>query len=119
MRDISHRLARRRSRFAAPEDPVRRRLRWAWLAVALWLLWIGLFSEHSIWRFARLGRDNSRATSELARTRERVARLEAERSDPQRMRERGEKALRENGGMARKGEIIYQVDDVVPPAPSH
>jgi cell division protein FtsB len=119
MRDISHRLARRRSRFAAPEDPVRRRLRWAWLAVALWLVWIGLLSEHSLWRFARLGSDNARATGELTRTREKVARLEAERGDPERMRERGEKTLRERGGMARKGEIIYQIDDVVPAPPAH
>ncbi len=114
MRDISHRLARRRSPFAAAEDPVRRRLRWAWLAGALWLVWIGLLSDHSVWRLARLGVEDARTTRELANARAEVERLESERKDPQRMRELGEKVLRERGGMAQPGEIIYRVDETVP-----
>lgn len=114
MRDISHRLARRRSPFASAEDPVRRRLRWAWLAGALWLVWIGLLSDHSVWRLARLGAEQARTTRELAQARTEVDLLERERRDPARMRELGEKVLRERGGMAQSGEIIYRVDETVP-----
>jgi cell division protein FtsB len=114
MRDISHRLSRRRSPFATAEDPVRRRLRWAWVAGVLWLVWIGLLSDHSVWRLARLGVEHTRTTSELAQARAEVERLERERRDPAVMRELGEKVLRERGGMAQPGEIIYRVDDTVP-----
>lgn len=117
MSDISRRLGRYRlSRYAAPVDLVRRRLRWAWLAGALWVVWLALLSDHSVWRLARLAAENARTTRELARTRADVARLEAERDDPQRMRERGEKALREQAGMAQRGEIIYRIDDATPGA---
>ncbi len=117
MRDISSRLARHRSRYAAPDDPVRRQLRWAWVAGALWLVWIAFLSDHSLWRLIRIGHEDGRASHELARTRAEVARLEAERGDPRLVRERGEKALRERAGMAQHGEIIYRIDDA-PPAPT-
>jgi cell division protein FtsB len=111
MRDIDRRIRRYRlARYALPDDPVRRHLRWAWLVGALWLLWIGLFSDHSVLRLAGLGRDQDRTERVLERTRAEVARLEAELRDPARMRERGEKALREGAGMARPGEIVYRID---------
>ena len=88
--------------------------RQAWLAAALWLVWLVALSDHSLWRLVRLGHENAVATRELARTRSEVARLEGERDDPKIMRERGEKALRERAGMAQKGEIIYRIDDAPP-----
>ncbi len=115
MRDISDRLGRYRlGRYATPVDPVRRRLRWAWLAGGLWLVWFVLLSDHSVWRLARLGRESARVAHDLEVARAEVARLEAERADPRVMRERGEKVLRERGGMAQPGEIIYRVDDQTP-----
>jgi cell division protein FtsB len=111
MRDIDRRIRRYRlARYALPDDPVRRRLRWAWLAGALWLVWIGLFSDHSVLRLAGLGHDHARTERDLERTRAEVTRLEAELRDPRRMRERGEKVLREDAGMAAPGEIIYRID---------
>ena len=111
MRDIDRRIRRYRlARYALPDDPVRRRMRWAWLLGALWLLWIGLFSDHSVLRLAGLGRDLGRTERELGQTRSEVARLESELRDPARMKELGEKALREGSGMARPGEIVYRID---------
>jgi cell division protein FtsB len=114
MRDIDRRLRRYRlSRYATPDDAVRRRLRWVWLAGLLWLAWIGLFSDHSVWRWLRLGREHARTTQELARTEAETRRLEHDLEDPRLARERAEKALREEAGMAGQDEIVYRVDDVV------
>jgi len=110
MRDIGSRLRRYRlSRYALPVDPIRRRLRWGWIALALWLVWIGFASDHSLWRIWQLGRENARAERDLHRTQESMARLESELANPESSRELAEKALRERTGMARPGEIIYRI----------
>jgi cell division protein FtsB len=115
MRDISSRLNRYRlSRYAPPVDPVRRRLRWAWVLGALWLAWIGLVSDHSLLRIWLLGRDNARARTELERVRAETAQLDAQVKDPRASRELAEHALRERNGMARPGEIVYRIRSMSP-----
>lgn len=110
MGNIDSRLRRYRlSRYAPPADPLRKGLRWGWIALALWLVWIGLLSDHSLWRIWRLGHDNARAEKELTQTRAEVARLDAELNNPATQRELAERALRERTGMARPGEIIYRI----------
>ena len=113
MQDIGTRLKRYRlSRYAPPEDPLRRKLRWGWIALGLWLVWIGLLSDHSLWRIWRLTRDNAHAESDLRRTQESVSRLESQLDNPETSREQAERVLRERTGMARPGEIIYRIRSV-------
>ena len=115
MRDISKRLNRYRlSRYAAPVDAVRRRLRWAWVLGGLWLLWIGLISDHSLLRIWKLGRENARATRELGQVRSEIARLDADARNPKASRDLAEHALREHSGMARPGEIVYRIQSTAP-----
>lgn len=110
MRDIGNRLRRYRlSRYAPPGDPLRRGLRWGWIALALWLIWIGVLSDHSLWRIWSLSREHSRSQSELARTQAEVERLDSELTNPATQRELAERALRERTGMARPGELVYRI----------
>ena len=110
MRDISSRLRRHRlSRYAPPSDPLRKGLRWGWVALGLWLIWIGVLSDHSLWRIWSLSRENLRTENALQVTRAEVERLDAELTNPETQRELAERALREKTGMARPGEIVYRI----------
>ena len=110
MRDIDARLRRHRlSRYAPDGHPVIRGIRWGWIALGIWLFWIGFVSDHSLWRIWRLGRDNARAERELAQTRAAVSALDAQLSDPASQRELAERVLREKTGMAKPGEIVYRI----------
>ena len=110
MRDIGSRIGRYRlSRYAAPIDRIRRRLRWAWVLAALWLVWISVVGDHSLWRIWRLGRENAHAHRQLAEMRGEIDRLDQQIHDPRVGRELAEKTLREKNGMARPGEIIYRI----------
>lgn len=110
MRNIGTRIQRYRlSRYAAPEDRLRRGLRWAWLVGALWLVWVGFVSEHNFVRLQQLSREGRRSEAELQRLNGEVARLDAQQSDPAAQRLLAEHALRERSGMARPGEIVYQI----------
>ena len=110
MRDIGTRIQRYRlSRYAPPEDRVRRGLRWAWLAGALWLVWVGFLSEHNLVRLHQLSRECQRSKIGLRRLNEEVARLDAQQHDPAARLSLAEHALREKSGMAKPGEIIYQI----------
>lgn len=110
MRDIGSRLRRYRlSRYAPPGDPLRKGLRWGWVALGLWLVWIGVLSDHSLWRIWNLSRESARAERELQSTRAAVERLDAELTNPETQRELAERALRERTGMARPGEIVYRI----------
>jgi len=110
MRDISTRIQRYRlSRYALPEDRVRRRLRWAWLLAAFWLVWVGFVSEHSFVRLWQLSREREHTEVELRRLKEEIARLDVDAHDPAAQRDLAEHALREKTGMAQRGEIIYRI----------
>ena len=110
MRDIGTRIQRYRlSRYAPPEDRVRRGLRWAWLVGALWLVWVGFVSEHNLVRLRQLSQETQRSEDRLQRLHGEVARLDAQQRDPAARRLLAEHALREKSGMARPGEIIYQI----------
>jgi cell division protein FtsB len=118
MRDISARIQRYRlSRYAVPEDRVRRRLRWAWLVAALWLVWVGFMSEHNFVRLGKLGEERQRTALELRQLNEEVARLDAQLRDPAARRDLAEHALREKAGMAQPGEIIYRIRPEGAPRP--
>jgi cell division protein FtsB len=110
MRDIGTRIQRYRlSRYAPPEDRVRRGLRWAWLVGALWLVWVGFVSEHNLLRLRQLSHERQHSETELRRLNGEVARLDAQQHDPAARRLLAEHALRERSGMARPGEIVYQI----------
>jgi cell division protein FtsB len=109
MRDIGTRIQRYRlSRYAAPERPLRRRMRWVWLAGAIWLVWAGFLSEHNFVRLGRLARERERSAAEVKRMQAQVAVLTARLRDPAAQRYLTEHALREKAGMARRGDIVYQ-----------
>lgn len=110
MRDIGRRIQRYRlSRYAPPEDPVRRRVPWFWLVAAAWMVWAGVISDHSLYRMWRLRQENHRAAAQLTRVEREIGRLDREIKDPAARREMGERALRETGGMAKPGEIVYKI----------
>jgi cell division protein FtsB len=113
MRDISRRLKRHRlSRYALPDDPIRRHLRWGWLLGVAWLVYVGVISDHSLYRIWSLSRDTKQTEAQLVTMQAERERLESDLSDPDARRQRAERELREKNGMARPGEIIYQIRDV-------
>ena len=110
MRDIGARIQRYRlTRYAQPEDRLGRRLRWAWLAGALWLVWVGFLSEHNFVRLGQLAHERQRSEGRLQELKQEVAQLDAQLRDPAEQRALAEHALREKAGMARPGEIVYQI----------
>jgi len=109
MRDIGNRIRRYRlSRYAAPSDPIRRRLHWAWLVALAWCAWVGLLSDHSFFRLWRLRQEEHRTQAEVVRTRAEIRAIEQDAHDPRSKLERAERELR-SAGMARPGEIIYRM----------
>mgnify|MGYP001489586831 CR=1 FL=1 len=110
MRDIGRRIKRYRlSRYAPPEDRVHRGLRWVWVLAALWLVWIGVISDHSLWRIWRLSLENTGAHRQVAEARGELERIDRDLRDTRSARDLAEKELREKHGMAGPGEIIYRV----------
>jgi len=117
MRDISARIQRYRlSRYAPPVDRVRRRLRWVWLAAALWLVWVGFVSDHNFLRLRQLSHERQHSEAELRRVSAEAARIDRLRHDEAAQRELAERALR-GQGMAKPGEIIYRVQPKRRPQP--
>ena len=109
MRDIGVRIQRYRlSRYAPPIDRIRRRLRWAWVIGALWLVWVGFLSDHNCYRIWQLSREERLNRQEIARLAAESGRLDHEASDPKLRRKAAEAYLRERAGMARRDEIVYQ-----------
>jgi cell division protein FtsB len=120
MRDIGTRIQRYRlSRYAQPLDRVQRRLRWAWVAGGLWLLYVGVLSEHSFYRLLKLRQENARGHVELQRTRAEIERLAREAGDPAAVRLNAERQLREKVQMAKKNEIIYRYEGEPPEPVKH
>jgi cell division protein FtsB len=115
MRDISRRIKRYRlSRYALPDDPVRRHFKWVWVLAFGWVAWAGFISEHSLYRIWRLDQESKQTTSALAETQRQREILEEEQRDPEARRQNAERILREENGMAGPNEIIYQIRDDVP-----
>ena len=110
MRDIGARIRRYRlTRYASRHGSILSQLRWVWPFLLLWVAYMGLFSEHSLWRLWQLSREGSRMRAELATTRQELERIEAKMNDPKARREQGEHILRERNGWAKPGEIIYRI----------
>lgn len=113
MRDISRRLKRYRlSRYALPDHPVRRHIRWVWVALFAWIAWAGFISDHSMYRIWRLEQESKRTSEALVAASRERERMEEEGQDPEARRLHAERELREKNGMAVPGEIIYQIREV-------
>jgi cell division protein FtsB len=120
MRDIGNRIRRYRlSRYAAPEERPIRRFRWAYPLLGLWLLYVGVLSEHSMLRIWQMSRENARATNQLASLKAEVERLDHDLRDPAAKRSRAEHVLRERVRYAKPGEIIYTIESDVPDSLAH
>lgn len=111
-RDITKRVLSRplRSPFApGGGDPTRGR--WILIGIGVWLLWVGVLSDHSLWRIAQLKRELSNAGRELDRVTEESHAIQASLEDPVARREQAERVLRTQQGWSRPGEIIYRVEE--------
>ena len=109
MRDIGRRIQRYRlSRYRPIQGGMPRPPRWAWVLGALWLVYVGVVSERSLYRIWRMGAENARAERELAEARAEIARMEREGRDPKAQLEEAERALRREG-FAKRGELIYRI----------
>ena len=114
MRDIGRRIQRYRlSRYRPPQGAFPRPPRWVWLVAALWLAYVGVLSERSLYRIWRMGDENARAERELTKVREEAARLDKDARDPQSRMRDAERALRREG-FARRGEVIYRIESGAP-----
>ena len=83
MRDIGRRIQRYRlSRYRAPQGAFAHPPRWVWIAAALWLAYVGILSERSLYRIWRMGGESARAQRELGEVRAEIARLDQEARDP-------------------------------------
>jgi hypothetical protein len=117
MRDIGRRIGRYRlSRYAPPVDRVRRSLRWGWWLAALWLLWIGVISDHSLLRIWKLTAANHTTQAKLASESRELDAIAVTLRDPQSFVER---IARRDYRMAKPGERIYIIsgERPSPPAP--
>ncbi len=115
-RDITGRVLRRplRSPYLPGGGP-HHWLRWALLAVSVWLLYTAVLSDHSLWRIARLRQELAETETEVQRVKAETRKLEARLDDPRARAEHAEEVLRSQG-LARPNEIIYRLGD--PPADS-
>ena len=114
MRDIGRRIRRYRlSRYRAPQGAFPRLPRWVWIALGLWLAYVAVLSERSLYRIWRMGDEDTRAQRQLEEARREIARLDREARDPQARQREAERALRREG-FARKGEVIYRIDGADP-----
>jgi cell division protein FtsB len=114
MRDIGRRIQRYRlSRYRLPQGACPRPPRWVWLVAALWLAWVGVLSERSLFRIWRMQDESARAQRELAKVREEIARLDRDARDPDSKLRDAERALRREG-FARRGEVIYRIESGAP-----
>lgn len=110
MRDIGRRIQRYRlSRYAASGGGFFSPPRWVWLLAAAWLVYVGLLSDHSLYRIWRMSEEHARASRELETMRGEIMRLDREARDPQARLRATERALRRDG-FARPGEIVYRVE---------
>lgn len=114
MRDIGNRIGRYRlGRYAPPDNPRSRRLRWILAALLVWLAWASFGSEHSFLRLWRLEQEHRQAQQDLETARQEQERLD-HHDDPAAQRAMYERSLRENSGMARPDEIVYRVKSATP-----
>jgi cell division protein FtsB len=106
-RDITRRVLGRplHSPYAPRRGP--QRARWLWLLAAAWVLYAGFFSDHSLWRIARLRHELASARRELGRVQAQSDDLGARLADPHERSEHAEQVLRAQG-MARPGETVYR-----------
>ncbi len=110
MRDISARIRRYRlSRYSPLHGSLSRHFRWAWPILGLWLAYVVLLSEHSLFRIWLMGRESMRVRTELAATRQELDRLERQMKDPHARRDQAEHTLRERNGYAGPREIVYRI----------
>jgi len=91
-----------------PGGGVPSRRLWWWIAGIVWLAWISVISDHSLWRIFRLKQELRAANREIAQIESETRKLDEKMSDPRARAEHSEEILRKQG-MARPGEIVYRL----------
>ena len=107
-KDITARIMRRplRSPYMAGHAHSNKR-RWILIGLGVWALWVGLISDHSLWRIAQLKNDLTSAKSETERIQRDTQKLDERVADPRAKQEHAEAVQRRNG-WAMPGEIVYR-----------
>ena len=82
--------------------------RWFWLIAGVWLAWVLVVSEHSVWRISQLKHEIAQAEADGRKLRQDTARLQAQLSDPEAKQFRAEEIARTQHGWAAPGEIVYK-----------
>ena len=114
MGDIGRRISRYRlSRYATPQGGLGRPPRWVWVVAALWLAWVGLVSDHSLYRIWRTSADAARTRRDLEEAQREITRHDREARDPGQRAREAEAVLR-GQGYARQNEIIYRIGGASP-----
>ena len=90
--------------------------RWFWLVAGLWLAWVTVISDHSLWRISRLRREIAAADREAARLKSDSEALNRQVSDPAARRFRAEEIARTQHGWAAPGELVYRFRGMAPAA---
>lgn len=117
-KDITGRVLGRPLRSPYVMSGGRRWLRWALLGVSVWLLYVSVLSDHSLWRILRLKHDISASDAELKRVQVESHRLESRLDDPRTREQHAEEVLRSQG-FARPGEIVYRLGGSVADSTRH
>ena len=112
--DILARLKRHRSRYATPESGWSRSRRWLWSLLGLWAIYVGVLSEHSLWRLWRVRQQAARTAGTARETQAEADRIDRQIHEPAQRRDLSERVLREEHGLARKGEEIYRLEGESP-----
>ena len=114
MRDITRRLARHPSAFGPPRGPWARIRRVVALGLGAWILWAGVISDHSLLRLWQVSHRNAQVEHEAAVVQNEAERIDRQLRDPEQRHDLAEHVLREEHGLARKGERVYRVDGSAP-----
>jgi cell division protein FtsB len=111
-KDITGRVLSRPLQSPYAHGGGRRWLRWLVLAVSAWLLYVGVLSDHSLWRILRLKQEIASSDAEVRRVQAETKKLEARLDDPRERQQHAEEVLRSQG-FARPGEIVYRLGGAV------
>ena len=82
--------------------------RWFWLAAGLWLAWVIVLSDHSVWRIVQLKREIASAERDARELKKSTSMLESQMSDPYTRKFHAEEIARTQHGWAAPGEIVYR-----------
>ena len=107
-RDRSRRFFARALEARGPGGRARRIPHWFWLVAGVWLAWVTVLSDHSLWRIAQLKREIASSEREAERLKQDTEQLERQVRDPEARKFGAEEIARTQHGWAAPGELVYR-----------